>query len=343
MKRLARKGWRKVALSASLAVVPLLAVTAATDAPVDDVHIWTAGQHLAQARSLAARSGYQFTFDLQCRPSSTPPSSLFGPGAPPATKLFDNFYYVGMNSVGAYVIKTSEGLILIDGLNSEQDARQHLVPGMQALGLDPAEIKYVIVTHGHGDHYGGVKYIQDTYKPRVIASAADWGLMNRPFKPRPGDNRPPPNWGPPPARDMIGTDGQQLTLGDTTVTMVLTPGHTQGTLSLVIPVTDRGKSHALAMWGGTAIPDDPEILRQYVSSFAHFETFTKPAGVDVIMSNHPFVDGSLFKMEALRANPDGPNPFIVGAARYEDYTGILRHCAQAKGASQTPEVDIRGG
>ncbi|MEX1148294.1 MAG: MBL fold metallo-hydrolase, partial [Sphingomonadales bacterium] len=264
----------------------------------------TAEQHLAQARSLAARSGYTITFDLQCRPANAAPGDLFGPGAPPATQLFDNFYYVGMNSVGAYVIETSDGLILIDGLNSEEDARQYIIPGMEALGLDPSQIKYVILTHGHGDHFGGVKFIQETYGARVIASEADWELMSRPFTPRPGSNRPPPRWGPPPTRDMVATDGQTLTLGDATVTLVITPGHTPGTLSLVIPVTDRGQPHALAMWGGTAIPDNPEILRQYVASFTHFEEFTKPAGVDIILSNHPFVDGSLFKMEALRANPD---------------------------------------
>ena len=107
------------------------------------------------------------------------PQALFGPGAPPPTKLFDNLYYVGLNSVGAYVVKTSDGLILLNSLNNTDDVRNTLLPGMKRLGLDPAQIKYVVISHGHGDHYGGAKYIAGAYKARVIASAADWDFMHQ--------------------------------------------------------------------------------------------------------------------------------------------------------------------
>ncbi|PTS77109.1 MBL fold metallo-hydrolase [Sphingomonas sp. HMWF008] len=316
-------------LAAGLSAMHPLAIAAPSKAAE-----LTPAQHLAQARSLAARSGYKSTFDLQCNPGEAGPSDLFGDTAsPPPTRLFDDFFYVGKNTVGAYVLKTPDGLILIDSLTNEDDAKNVLIPGMLALGLDPADIKYLVISHGHGDHYGGASYIQKTYKPRVISSAADWDLMAKPLTPRAGDNRPPPKWGPAPVRDMVATDGQKLTLGKTTITMVITPGHTPGTISLIVPVADKGKLHMLAMWGGTAIPDDANILHQYVESFAHFETFTSSAGVDVELSNHPFVDAGLFKMEALRANPDGPNPLVIGTERYQDYTGVLQHCAQASGAA----------
>lgn len=85
----------------------------------------------------------------------------------------------------------------------------------------------------------------------------------------------------------------------------------------------------LAMWGGTNIPRTDEAHRQYMASFDHFETFTRRMGVDVELSNHPFVDGSLARMEQLRRNPDSTNPFVIGAKRYGEYVGILKACAQA--------------
>ena len=101
------------------------------------------------------------------------------------------------------------------------------------MNLDPANIKCVILTHGHADHVGGAKYLQDTFKPHVMLSAADWDMIenNQNFR------------GPKPVRDMAVVDGQKLTLGDETITLFVTPGHTPGGLSLLIPVKDGGTTH----------------------------------------------------------------------------------------------------
>lgn len=311
----------------SIVVVSLLAAATAVAQVPDDAF-------RAKAKTLAERSGYMGTYDLQCRKEVGTPAGLFGPGAPEPLKLFDNLYYVGLNSVGAYLVKTSAGLILIDALNSTDDAQQTIVGGMEKLGLDPKDIKFILISHGHGDHYGGAKWLAETYGAQVVASAADWETMKRPMPARPPGgaatpDRPAPKFSAPPERDQVAGDGQALTLGDTSITMVLTPGHTPGTLSFIVPVYDHGKKHMLAMWGGTNIPRTDEAHRQYMASFDHFETFTRKMGVDVELSNHPFVDDSLARMEQLRGNPGGTNPFVIGAKRYEDYVGILRACAQA--------------
>ncbi len=70
-------------------------------------------------------------------------------------KVFENLYYVGFNDVGAWVIPTSDGIILMDTLNSTAEARDVLVPGIEKIGLDPAQIKHIIIGHGHNDHVGG--------------------------------------------------------------------------------------------------------------------------------------------------------------------------------------------
>src|SRR6185436_12957332 len=104
--------------------------------------------------------------------------------------------------------------------------------GLKKLGLDPAAIKYVVISHAHRDHVGGAWYLQERYGARVVMSAPDWDLLERTAG----------TW-PKAKRDMMATDGQRLTLGDTTLTFYMTPGHTPGTMSTLVPVRDGGKPH----------------------------------------------------------------------------------------------------
>ncbi len=159
--------------------------------------------------------------------------------------------------------------------------------------------------------------------------------MERPQAPPPSGGAGP-NFGPPPKRDMVVTDGQKLTLGDVAVTLVITPGHTPGTLSFIIPVKDKGQPHVVAMWGGTGLPNKKAALEQYISSTDHFSAAARAAKVDAELSNHPFVDDSLTRMALVRADPSKPNPFVIGAARYADYEAIIKHCAMASRPTATP-------
>src|SRR5438034_10704257 len=132
-------------------------------------------------------------------------------------RIFDNLYYIGFDTVGAWALTTSQGIIVIDSLNTPEEGEKVLIPGMQKAGLDPKQIKYVIIGHGHFDHFGGTPYLQRAYKPQVLMSGADWDFIAS----SPQRNRELP------VRDVSITDGQTLTLGDTTVTMIHTPGHTR--------------------------------------------------------------------------------------------------------------------
>ena len=111
-----------------------------------------------------------------------------------AGKVFDNLYFLGQTEFSAWAVTTSAGIILIDTI-FDYSVEDEVVGGLKKLGLDPATIKYAIVSHGHGDHSGGAKYLQDHFRTRIILSAADWDLL---------DAAPAPSrsatWWPPTAR-----------------------------------------------------------------------------------------------------------------------------------------------
>jgi metallo-beta-lactamase class B len=249
---------------------------------------------------------------------------------PAASKAFDNLYFVGLRSVAAWAVKTSDGIIMIDALNNAKDAENTIVPGLKSLGLDPNQIKYVVITHSHGDHYGGAQYLLDHFHPRLIMSDADWKGVEGPLQ---FDN---PNWSKPPKRDIAINDGYKLTLGDTTLTLNVTPGHTPGTISPVIPVRDNGQPHTAFLWGGTGFNFERTSANfaRYAASAERMSQMVGESGIDVFLSNHPNVDSALTKLEAVKARQPGqPNPFVVGTSTVQRFLTVVGECAKAQEAT----------
>ena len=250
-----------------------------------------------------------------------------GPPAPPAretwhaepVKVFDNMYFVGQTEFSAWAITTSDGIILLDAI-FDYSVEDEVVGGLKKLGLDPAQIKYVIVSHGHLDHAGGAKFLQERFGSRLIMTAADYDLLDRqdaPWKPK---------------RDLVATDGYRLTLGDTTLTLYVTPGHTEGTISTIIPVKDGGRPHVAAAWGGTLFNFGPikPRLEAYAASAERFKGIAAKAGADVILSNHTVYDGSKAKLPAVQARKPGDrHPYVVGGDVVARYLTTVGECAQA--------------
>lgn len=234
-------------------------------------------------------------------------------------KVFDNFYFVGTKEHGAWAVTTSQGLIVIDALY-DYAVIDEVEAGLKKLGLDATEMKYLIITHGHGDHHGGTKYLQDKYKPRVIMGPADWDLVARDLR------------NPKPTRDIAATDGQKVTLGDTTVTIYITPGHTPSTVSSILTVKDGAQAHVAAEWGGTAFNANMSIdtLETYIESARRFRDLAARAGADVIFTNHTAFDGTNAKLAALASRkPGDPHPFVVGTDGVRRYLSVAEECAQA--------------
>src|SRR5579863_9835694 len=105
---------------------------------------------------LALTLGVQSVFgQLSDRPAGLSEATA---KAVPPVKMFDNLYYVGIDFVCAYVIKTSQGLILVDTLYLPFE--NHTIDSIKELGMDPKDIKYVIISHGHDDHYAGAMAVK---------------------------------------------------------------------------------------------------------------------------------------------------------------------------------------
>ncbi len=303
----------------------------------------TVDGHIAAAKA-AAGAEYGGIVTRICTPPAPPAPRNATAAAPrpagaPAretwyakpVKVFDNLYFVGQTEYSAWAVTTSDGIIIIDPI-FDYSVEEEVVNGLKTLGLDPNNIKYVLISHAHSDHVGGASFLQDRYKAKVIMSEADWTLL---------DNTRA-TWRKP-KKELIATDGQKLTLGDTSLTLHITPGHTLGTISTLIPVRDGNARHVAAYWGGTAFnwvtnraayitPERPDSFwfNRYIESAQRFRALAKAAGADVILSNHTNFDGSKTKLPALGTRrPGDPHPYIVGADSVSRYLTVAEECAKA--------------
>src|SRR5262245_34607861 len=188
----------------------------------------TEAAHVAAANK-AAGQDLRATFRL-C-PGAPQPADPTSNAAEPV-KVFDNLYFIGIPAVSSWAITTSQGIIVIDSLNNAREAETFIEGGLRKLGLDPAQVKYVVITHAHTDHFGGAQYLADKLHAQLVMSETDWNFI---ATQQPSTN---PNRGPIPKRGMSVKDGDKLTLGDTTIEIHETPPHTPGTISLIIPLRE---------------------------------------------------------------------------------------------------------
>jgi metallo-beta-lactamase class B len=239
-------------------------------------------------------------------------------------KVFDDLYFVGGKIHSSWALTTRDGIILIDTIfpyNSEE----LIVGGMQKLGLDPKQIKYIIISHAHTDHIGGAEILQKKYGARVVMGAPDWDSVGK-FPNRYKTMAP--------KRDIVATDGMKITLGGRTVTIWTTPGHTPGTLSYTFTALDRGRTVNVAYSGGTAFnfvnnTPDPGIrnFQTYIDSQKKMAEKAAAVHATVLLSNHSEFDEAVKKNRMLGSK--GPHPYEIGEAAVQRYFQVMQHCARA--------------
>ena len=218
-------------------------------------------------------------------------------------KVFDNLYFIGIQYVSSWILVTSDGLILFDALFEHEEYGDYLLDNMKKLGFDPADLKYLVITQGHLDHYGQARMLQNLTGVVVGSGMGDWGLIEE----RMGDRGP--------RRDWVIEHGDTLTLGDTTIRFEITPGHTPGTVSTIIPLRDGEDRHLAYFHGGTELEYfEPEIIEKFISDMERIKTIE---GIDVQLNNHAFIDDVFEKKVLLDQRRAGdPHPF-VGAEAFD--------------------------
>lgn len=294
-------------------------------------------ESLLVAAKRAAGSAHAGTFLRICvlPDNLTPrsPPSLSGPRTIPdrATwyakpyKVFDNLYFVGTLIHSAWALTTSEGIVIIDTL-FDYAIEPEIVDGMRTLGLDPNDIEYVLISHAHGDHDQGAALLQNRFGAKVVMGAADWDATLQ---------RPSTAFGGVPTRDIaVGPEGMKLTLGDTTIDVVATPGHSPGTLSYLFPVKDGGRTLTVAYSGGTAFnfPRLAQNFAIYRDSAAKMLAAARAAGATVLMTNHTEFDRAYdrARIAQLPRGAGEPHPYETNATVVQNYFEMLRDCAEAQ-------------
>jgi metallo-beta-lactamase class B len=296
---------------------------------------------LQAAAKAAAGLEFPGTFMRLCVPP--PPQSPGGRGGgggggrggpPPRenwyaepARIGDNLYFLGTRDHSSFALVARSGeIILIDAL-FEYATPDEIIGGLERFDLDPNDVRYVVISHAHGDHDGGVKYLQDAIPGvTIVYGAGDWPSVEA--RGSEGAVRRGP------AND--GTDGRVISVGDgdVSVRLVTMPGHTPGTLSFLFEFRDGGRPIRVAYVGGTAISftnPDAAYYDEYIASSAKVAAAAAGYGATALMSNHTEFDNAYFRAHTAgaRSSSSVRNPYEIGAQNVADYFSVVRYCATA--------------
>ncbi len=232
-------------------------------------------------------------------------------------KIFGNLYYVGDRKVCAHLIDTGDGLILFD--SGYRHALHLLLESIRSLGFDPSDIRYIIHSHGHFDHFGGSCELRRMYGCKVMMSRTDTDLLREDperallcYAPQKYDEVCMP--------DIELNDNDVITLGNTSIRCILTPGHTGGTMTFFFDASDGEKTYKVGYMGGVGFLS---IYKDYCKKYglpldmcqrlkeSICRVWDEP--VDIVIGNHPNQNCTIEKRLWMLENPE-KNPFINSEA-----------------------------
>jgi metallo-beta-lactamase class B len=262
----------------------------------------------------------------------------------PPIKVFDNLYYVGPGEVSVWLIQTTDGLIMID--SAQEPLVDHVIDSVRKSGFDPRNIRYILLTHGHLDHFGGAGKIKAASggSARVGALEEDWNLIETTYQ-NPG--RGNQDRGVPLMRDMVLREGQTITLGKTEITVYKMPGHTPGSASFAFTVYDNGRPHKALVFGGPGQRGGVEGGTQFLESLRRlkreFADIEVPVHVHSYLNTYPVPGGGAVHEPAQKLaqrKPGQPHPFVDNKAwrAWLDVAeaGTITYIEQEKLKAQAP-------
>ena len=261
-------------------------------------------------------------------PALADASGILVPGFVKPTMAFDGVYFVGQNWVSSWAIDTGEGLILIDTLDNAEEAERIIVPGLQAFGFEPTDVKAIFITHEHFDHFGGARWLQDTYNIPTYASEVAWDNMAH-YEVDGG-----------PRKDLVMVVGWEFQLGNLTMRFITTPGHTAGCTSFMFNVKDGDKQYMAALNGGAGINSNVTLRADQVQSNYKLAKVVEENNVTVMIANHPNQDRTVINFDILEARDcehgdcKQQNPFMIGNDAFSRYLRTMALCTRLQSARE---------
>lgn len=236
---------------------------------------------------------------------NTPEAQYVEPWSP-----FDNVDYIGICWVSAWLIHTDDGSVLIDTLYGP--FQQTIIENIEKTGTDFADIKYVLMTHGHFDHAGGAAALKPLLpNATFVMTQAGWDEAVKSSAaskagPRAWDMVEP---------DMVAADGDEITLGGNVFKVIATPGHTWGTASYLYDVKDGSDVYRAITIGGLGLNaiEGPSQVEAYIESVDRVRALVedKDAAVEVHLTTHGFSNNLDEDRQALEARKDGEPNLLV--------------------------------
>ena len=198
-------------------------------------------------------------------------------------KILGNTYFIGTYQASSHLIDTGDGLIMID--TGYAKTAYLVLDSIYKLGFKPEDIKYIINTHWHGDHTEATAGFAALTGAKTLIGRKDAERASKHF-----------------TADILIDDGDTLTLGNTTITFLHTPGHTEGTVSFFYDVTEGDKTYRVGSFGGAGLntlsPARFEFEGCREAYFASIDRLLEQR-VDVFIGNHTWNNGTYEKYETL--------------------------------------------
>jgi len=235
-------------------------------------------------------------------------------------RMFGNLYFVGTTPASVHIVDTGEGLIMLD--TGYQQSLHIVIDNMYRVGLDPHDLKYILLTHGHIDHMGGAKSLRELTGARIALGREDReyanGTLDLSYAKELGmrfDETFEP--------DILLSDGDEICLGKTKIRAVATPGHTPGAMSYIFNVSDGTDEYTAGLHGGMGVNTlCREFLDKYHLPYTLREDFVRSMhrlneeSVDIFLGNHMQHNDTAGKSARVRAgdtrafvNPNEWHPY----------------------------------
>jgi len=237
--------------------------------------------------------------------------------------IFDDLLIVAQKETNCFVLKSDDGLIVIDAIWPCEEAFNAIISAIKDVGWNPNDVKKLVLTHGHLDHTGCGKCFVEHYGVKTYLSKIDDDFWQR--HPLRHDLLKDFNI------DVYVQYGDVIKLGNKSIYVFETPGHTPGGLSYIFNVTENGKEYKAALWGGSTPPPSICDIVDYMKSLDYFIEQTEKHNVEVVLSNHTAFDNGIERIKYSQKRMSYmSNIYVIGQNDVKKYFQVFRNLCYEK-------------